>query len=121
MSGCSFLSNKWLLVVVSGSALDGGFIKDHEKLREEMKEPLVWVGAWLAERNAYVTQGRKSLSSDVHFGPLSTPAPLPNFFFLLCIFLSCSLFSCPVLSLQIDRAIGEQTNIHTHDLMKENG
>ena len=101
MSGCSFLSNKWLLLVVSCSALDEGFIKDHEKLREEMKEPRVWVGAWLGERMPNVTRGRKSLSSDVHFGPLSTPASLPNLFFVLsCLILS--LF-CPVLSSQIDR------------------
>ena len=50
MSRCSFLSNKWLLLVVSCSVLDEGFIKVHEKLREEMKEPRVWVGAWLGER-----------------------------------------------------------------------
>jgi hypothetical protein len=97
MSGCSFLSNKWLLLVVSCSALDEGFIKGHEKLREEMKEPRVWVGAWLGERMPNVTQGRKSLSSDVHFGPFSTPASLPNLFFALyCLFLSlrCFVLSC---------------------------
>jgi hypothetical protein len=63
-----------LLVVVSCSALDEGFIKDHEKLREEMKEPRVWVGAWFGERMPNVTQGRKSLSSDVHFGPNFDPS-----------------------------------------------
>jgi hypothetical protein len=93
MSRCSFLSNKWLLLVGSCSALDEGFIKVHEKLREEMKEPRVWVGAWLGERMPNVTQGRKSLSSDVHFGPFSTPASLPNLFFaLFCFVLSCPLF-----------------------------
>ena len=49
-----------LLVVVSWSALDEGFIKDHEKLRGEMKEPRVWVGAWLGERVPNVIQGGKS-------------------------------------------------------------
>ncbi len=93
MSRCSFLSNKWLLLVVSYSALDEGFIKDHEKLREEMKEPRVWVGAWLEERMPDVTQGRKSLSSDVHFGPFSTPASLPNLpFVLYCLVLSALYF-----------------------------
>ncbi len=113
------MSNKWLLLVVSCSALDEGFIKGHEKLREEMKEPRVWVGAWLEERMPNVTQGRKSLSSDVHFGPFSTPASLPNLPF--CFVLSCLILSfvCPVLSLQIDRAMGEQTDILTHDLMKD--
>ena len=99
MSRCSFfLSNKWLLLVESCSALDEGFIKDHEKLREEMKEPRVWVGAWLGERMPNVTQGRKSLSPDVHFGPLSTPASLPNLFFALyCLVLSlrCFVLSLP--------------------------
>ena len=89
MSGCSFLSNKWLLLVVSCSALDEGFIKGHEKLREEMKEPRVWVGAWLGERMPNVIQGGKSLSSDVHFGLFSTPASLPNLFFALY----CLVFS----------------------------
>ena len=76
-------------MVGSCSALDEGFIKDHERLRGEMKEPRVWVGAWLGERMPNVTQGRKSFSSDVHFGPFSTPASLPNLFFaLLCLVLS---------------------------------
>ena len=99
-----FIFVKWLLLVVSCSALEEGFIKGHEKLGEEMKEPRVWVGACLGERMPNVTQGRKFLSSDVHFGPLSTPASLPNLFFALYC-LSClipSLF-CPVLSSQIDR------------------
>jgi hypothetical protein len=80
-------------MVGSCSALDEGFIKDHERLRGEMKEPQVWVGAWLGERMPNVTQGRKSLSSDVHFGPLSTPASLPNLFFaLFCFVLSPRCF-----------------------------
>ena len=70
-------------MVGSCSALDEGFVKDHEKLRKEMKEPSVWVGAWLGERVPNVIQGGKSLSSDVHFGPFSTPASLPNLFFAL--------------------------------------
>jgi hypothetical protein len=41
----TFFSNKWLLLVVSCSALDEGFIKDHEKLRKEMNAPRVWFGA----------------------------------------------------------------------------
>ena len=93
----TFFSNKWLLLVVSCSALDEGFIKGQEKLREEMKESRVWVGVWLGERMPNVTQGRKSLSSDVHFGPLSTPASLPNLFFVsYCLVLSlrCFVLSC---------------------------
>ena len=109
-----FLSNKWLLLVVSCSALEEGFIKGHEKLREEMKEPRVWVGAWLGERMPNVTQGRKSLSSDVRFGPLSTPASLPNLFFALY----CLVLSPRFLSRQ---TIRDQTDIHTHAPIKENG
>ena len=72
----------------------------------------------LGERVPNVIQGGKSLSSDVHFVPLSTPASLPNLLFpLYCLVLSSLV--CPVLSLQIDRTIGAQTNTHTHDLMKE--
>jgi hypothetical protein len=78
--------------MVSCSALDEGFIKDHEKLREEMKESRVWVGAWLGERMPNVTQGRKSLSSDVHFGPFSTPASLTNLLFALYCFVLSSLY-----------------------------
>ena len=86
-----------------------------------MMEPRVRVGAWLGERMPNVTQGRQSLSSDVHFGPFSTPALLPNLPF--CFVLSCLILSlfCPVLSSQIDREIREQTDIHTPDLMKGNG
>ena len=73
-------------MVGSCSALEEGFIRDHERLRGEMKEPHVWVGAWLGERMPNLTQGRKSLSSDVHFGPFSTPASLPNLFFALSCF-----------------------------------
>ena len=83
--------------MVSCSALGEGFIKEHEKLREEMKEPRVWVGAWLGERVPNVIQGGKSLSSDVHFGPFSTPASLPNLFFALyCLVLSprCFVLLC---------------------------
>ena len=117
-----FIFVKWLLLVVSCSALEEGFIKGHEKLREEMKEPRVWVGAWLGERMPNVTQGRKSLSSDVHFGPFSTPASLPNLFFALyCLVLSvrCFVLSCAVFA---DRqTIRDQTDIHTHALIKEKG
>ncbi len=94
--------------MVSCSALYDGLIKVHEKLRKEMKDSRVWVGAWFGERMPNVTKGRKSLSSDVHFGSFSTTASLPNLLFALY-------------SSQIDRAIREQTDIHTHDLMKEYG
>jgi hypothetical protein len=87
-----------LLLVVSCSVLDEGFIKVHEKLREEMKEPRVWVGAWLGEIIPNVIQGRKSLSSDVHFGPFSTSASLPNLLFALyCLVLSPRCFVLPCL------------------------
>ena len=116
------MSNKWLLLVVSCSALDESFIKDHEKLTGEMKEPRVWVGAWLGEGMPNVTQGRKSLSFDVQY-TLGHFRPQLHYliFSSLRIVLSYPfvVLSCPVFA---DRqTIRDQTDIQTHALITENG
>ena len=77
-------------MVGSCSALDEGFVKDHERLRGEMKEPHVWVGAWLGERMPNVTREENLFPLMYTLGHFRLQLHY-LIFSLLCFVLSCPL------------------------------
>ena len=115
-----FLSNKWLLLVVSCSALDKRLHQGSWEEEERWRNPVCgWEPGW--EKGCQMWLKEENLFPLMYTLGHFRPQLHYLIFSLLCIVLSYPLvvLSCPVFA---DRqTIRDQTDIQTHALIKENG